>query len=152
MRPAIVLAGAAALFAAGAALARSQLDEAIDFAAGLYRHLPTYDQQHAPYAPRLAALLARDAAGKQARGDTGVVDWMPLCGCQGFPERYRLANMRARSGRPGAVTVIVTMAMDNKPQTVTLDLVRSGHDWLIADVHDATVPSLLAHLTRNLPR
>lgn len=150
MKSAFLLAGAAAVLAAGAASARSQLDDAIDFAAGIYRHLPTYDQQHAPYAPRLAALLARDAAARQVRGDAGVVDWMPLCGCQDFPERYRLTNMRARSGRPGAVTVIVSMMMD-KPRTVTLDLLRDSAGWSIADVHDAAVPSLVAHLARNLP-
>jgi hypothetical protein len=151
MRPATIIAAAIALSVAGNASARSQLDDAIDFAAAIYRHLPAYDQQHAPYAPRLATLIARDTAGKQARSDAGVVDWMPLCGCQDFPERYRLTNMRARSTRPGAVSVIVTMMMD-KPATVTLDLVHSGDSWLIADVHDAAVPSLVAHLTRNLPR
>ena len=137
----------AALFAAAPAADAAGRDPVVDFLAPLYRHIDKIDPATIPFAPPLADLVKRDRA-QAANGGAGVLDWNPLCGCQD-DGGFRLRSMQG-SETKRLIKVVVTFQVALQPKSVTVDIVRIGDGFAIADIHGGSVPSLKAHLAREV--
>jgi hypothetical protein len=113
--------------------------------------LPLRTAPAIPYAPELRRLMARDAAYSRASGNVGAVDWNPFCGCQDFARNYRMVRITAAPRGQARAKVWITLR-NGGLQNFTLDMVQQTGSWRVADIHSADIPSLSAHLRREVPR
>ncbi|WCT73443.1 hypothetical protein PQ455_17845 [Sphingomonas naphthae] len=146
----LVAIGAALVVAGPAEAVDNTLPGACAFVAHLYTILPAAGRDMTPYAPPLRALMARDAAYSETSGDVGALDAMPLCDCQDMAADYRVTTLRATAPARNRATVVVSLR-NGGIRRFRLDLSWGGKEWLVEDIHGPTIPSLLAHLTREVP-
>jgi hypothetical protein len=84
------------------------------------------------FAPPLADAIVKDRAEADKRGEVPTLDGDPFVDAQDF-EIARL-RVRTKSRGAGAATATVSFTNLKKPKTMTLDLVKVGGAWRIADI------------------
>lgn len=100
------------------------------------------------FTPRLIRLIHQDAAA--AHGESGALDYDPICGCQDFA----LSNLAIKIEQTSRAAAGAVVDFDNAGvhQAIRFDLaVVHGH-WRIADIHDDRVPSLVDFLKQHATR
>ncbi len=80
----------------------------------------------------LASLILEDRAAATKRGEPPVLEGDPFIGHQ----EWDVANLSIEVKDGGAVksTGVVSFTNDGKPEKITVELLRSGNDWRIADI------------------
>ncbi|MEO5937453.1 MAG: hypothetical protein ABIQ43_00415 [Sphingomonas sp.] len=101
------------------------------------------------YVPELSALLNKDQRISNRTGDVGVIDWVILCSCQDDSGLGYRVTVPAATAKTATAKVALSFG-GTYDRTLTLKLVKLPRGWRIADVVDTEMPSLLAHLRREL--
>ena len=118
----------------------------------IYRSLPNDDFDDADgvrYAPELRRWLERDRAWSARTGYVGAIDAVPFCDCQDTTDNYRFESRVVKTAAGATAHVRLR---NGGWQVFRIDLIASPRGWLVADVHSKDMPSLLAHLRREVPR
>lgn len=148
-RPEILLA--VLLFAAGmviaetAALAKSASPQAfLESIYKLYRNsnngkgidYSKPDVMRRYFAPPLAKAMLKDFADAKKRAEVPALNGDPFIDAQD----WQIANLKieVRDASPRRATGVVTFTNAKEPRTVTLDLIKTGDGWRIAEI---TAPS-----------
>ncbi len=95
------------------------------------------------FAPRLLELIRSDE--RVPSGDIGKLDEDPLCDCQDGGG-FRLSAIMIDRLSADRVNAKVSFSIGAFPKMITLDLVKIGGEWRIADVHAQRMPSLVSFL------
>ena len=149
--PALLAAVAAALPAASAAQDIVQARTFVERIYAAYGKEPGPDylnaQAKAVFSPALLDLIKLEAA-HTPKGDVGALDGDPFCNCQD----YEITGVRVSvtPGGPGKACADVAFRNFKRKQTVTLDLVASGGQWRVDDIHEDGIPSLVRLLKESL--
>ncbi|EJW11077.1 hypothetical protein A33M_3590 [Rhodovulum sp. PH10] len=144
----LVLAGAIAAFgllAGGAAVARESDGSAKDFLSGIYRtyvgsstaaakgvRLDSADAVRRYFSHGLASVILEDGRDKLARGDGPVIGNDPFVG----HDAWDIAKLAIDVKSVGPAKAVGTVSFENfgKPETVTVDLLKVGDDWRVAEI------------------
>jgi len=131
-----------------AAMTPRDLAAARRWIVSVYRTLP-YDTRgwyDVALAPELKSLARRE--DRASPGLIDVVDADPFCSCQDTAADYRV--LRSSVARLGPERARVTILLRNGTvQRFVVDVVRAPHGgFAVADIHPATMPSLVASLRR----
>jgi hypothetical protein len=88
------------------------------------------------FAPPLADAIVKDRAEADKRGEVPTLDGDPFVDAQDF----EIARLRVSTKPAGTDAAIATVSFTNlkKPKTMTLDLVKIGGAWRIADIKGAS--------------
>lgn len=103
------------------------------------------DYRKAPWSAELRNWLARDDRATP-RGEVGVFDWVPFCGCQDTPTHPVHTKTISRSGSSARVEAFLGR------DRFVYDMRLEGNRWVIADIHSHDTPSILLMLRRAVPR
>jgi hypothetical protein len=84
------------------------------------------------FAPPLADAIVKDRAEADKRGDVPTLDGDPFVDAQDF----EIAQLRVSTKPAGADAATATVSFSNlkRPKTMTLELVKVGGAWRIADI------------------
>jgi hypothetical protein len=84
------------------------------------------------FAPPLADAIVKDRAEADKRGEVPTLDGDPFVDAQDF----EIARLHVTTKPAGADAATATVSFTNlkKPKTMTLDLVKVGGAWRIADI------------------
>lgn len=84
------------------------------------------------FAPPLADAIVKDRAEADKRGEVPMLDGDPFVDAQDFD----IARLRVSTKTVGTEAATATVSFTNlkKPKTMTLDLVKVGGAWRIADI------------------
>jgi hypothetical protein len=137
-------------FATVASAAAVHADGALQFVNRLYAREGSADDDGTlgvqNYAPALRKLIERDAA-LAPPGESGALDWDPVCDCQDTDGVSDVRVVLVRHGQGHQTTAHITFRKFGTNH-VTLDLDRIKGRWFIVDVHTKRTPSLVAFLRR----
>jgi Protein of unknown function (DUF3828) len=142
VRPALAADPAATAFVTGIYTAYKGKDAKgilLDKDAGIRRY----------FEPSLAALMIKDARTAARKGDAPSLDGDPFIDAQDWD--IPTFDIAVSDTGPGTASATVKFVNLGKPDTVVLDLVKTGTGWRIADIiwqHDgkpATLRALYAH-------
>lgn len=113
-----------------------------DFVAGIYR---TYAGKNAKgialdeprtvrryFEPALAALILKDQERSRRRNEVGALDFDPFVDAQDWDiAAFDIAASEAGTDKASAT---VKFTNSGQPSTIILDLVKSKHEWKIANI------------------
>jgi hypothetical protein len=99
------------------------------------------------FAPKLLALIRDDQ--RRERGEVGLLDFDPICGCQDF-QRLTVKAIHFQALAPGRLRATVNLVNDGQPKSIGFILVVQDGQWRIADVREPHVPSLVRFLRNGL--
>jgi hypothetical protein len=103
------------------------------------------------FVPALARLIGQDVALAATRNEVGKLDSDPFIGGQDWaPTKIELKVAAGATADRQIGTARFTAPGDKQPRVVTLDLVKTGAGWRIADIHWPGQPdSLVAIMSRK---
>jgi hypothetical protein len=152
MSPRAIVLALALVLAAGATSAFGQPHPTAQaFVEGLYRAYQGHEhdgggpdylgrQRDRVFAPKLIALMRRDAANTPA-GEVGALDGDPICNCQDYEISKVVVRIKDSGG--GRASAEVHFDNSGRAEFVQLDLVSIRGGWRVADVHTQDTPSLV---------
>jgi hypothetical protein len=141
----------AAVFVAGAAQSQD-LTSAHHFVASIYGHYPISEKrpafdplagglERALFDASLVQLINEDR--RLAKGEVGTLDGDPFCDCQDDGGTSFTVGPGRAAGADAAVVEVVRRGPDQeKPETITLDLVSTPAGWRVHDIRTPDTPSL----------
>jgi len=97
------------------------------------------------FSPELLGLIRKDQASA-APGEVGILDGDPICDCQDA-EGLRATDVKVVATGEGKARADVTLAFPSETRSMSLDLVASGGEWRVGDVHTEQTPSLVKLLS-----
>jgi len=135
----------------GAAEAQD-LTSAHHFVAAIYGHYPTSEKRPsfeptgslapALFDPQLARLIREDQ--RLAKGEVGALEADPFCDCQDDSGMtFTVSSAEASNAGAATVKVLRRGPDQEKPETLTLDLVQTPIGWRVHDIHTPDSPSLV---------
>jgi hypothetical protein len=98
------------------------------------------------FTPDFLALIKLDE--KMANGETGFLNWNPLCDCQ--DDGGMKVSSITFSEKKGKTYAEVKLAFSLEKRTVVLQLAKIKHRWLINDIETQETPSLCKYLSEKL--
>jgi hypothetical protein len=84
------------------------------------------------FAPQLAKAIVKDFAAARKKNEVPALNGDPFIDAQDWEVADLKVEVRDAVSR--SATGVVTFTFSGKPRTVTLDLVRTGKGWRIADI------------------
>jgi hypothetical protein len=103
------------------------------------------------FVPALARLIGQDVAQAAKRNEVGKLDFDPFIGGQDWaPTKIELKVAAGAAADRATGTARFTAPGEKQPSVVTLDLLKTGTGWRIADIHWSGQPdSLVAIMNRK---
>jgi hypothetical protein len=109
------------------------------FLRGIYTPYPTQDFKGQPYwqvdrffAPDLARAIEADMREAKRRGEVPKLDGDPFVDAQDWDIAKLAISVKSDDG--STATAVVSFENLGKPTQITLDLIRTGMGWRIADI------------------
>ena len=139
MLPAHAWAQGAAQGASSAPVAQKETVTPESFLRGIYAPYPNQDFKGQPYwqvdrffAPDLARAIEADMREAKRRGEVPKLDGDPFIDAQDWDIAKLAISVKSDDG--STATGVVSFENLGKPTQITLDLIRTGVGWRIADI------------------